>query len=58
MGPPEKEVEEILEELEETLLRRIPLAYERTPDQLFDEFSALDVVFELEAKMKLRSQRR
>jgi hypothetical protein len=56
MGTPEKaaenEVEEILEKLEKTLLKRIPLVYERSPEGLFDELSALELVLDLEHKLK------
>jgi hypothetical protein len=52
MDPPEKEIPEILEKLEKTLMKRIPLAYERSPDDLFDELSALDLVWSLKERMR------
>ena len=51
MGPPEEEVKEILEELEKTLMKRIPLAYEKSPADLFDELSALDLVWSLRERI-------
>jgi hypothetical protein len=52
MGPARLGVEEVLAKLEEALLTRIPVAYERSPERLFRELSALDLVLELKAKLK------
>ncbi len=51
MDPPEKDLPEILEKLEKTLMKRIPLAYEKSPDDLFDELSALDLVWSLKERI-------
>jgi len=46
------EVEAILRKLEETLLMRIPLAHERSPERLFRELSALELVLAVKDKLK------
>jgi len=51
----QSEVEEILETLEKALLNRIPMAYRRSPERLFRELSALDLVMRLKDNVKERN---
>ncbi len=47
-----EEVKKVIEKLEERLLRRIPSAYRRTPERLFRELFALNLVLELKTKLR------
>ncbi len=49
-----KEVKKVIENLEETLLRRIPTAYRRSPERLFRELLALNLVLELRSRLEHR----
>jgi predicted KAP-like P-loop ATPase len=44
-------VEDVLEDLEEKLLKRIPEARHRSPETLIDEIEALDIVLDLESRL-------
>ena len=48
-------VEATLETLQENLLRRIPRAAEKSPDFVFEDLEALDVVLDLKMKLGLLS---
>ena len=50
-----KAVEATLETLEENLLRRIPIAAEKSPNLVFEELEALDLVLDLKMKLGLLS---
>ena len=52
----DRQVREILEELEETLLETIPVAFRRSPETLLREVASLNLVIEL--KERLKSQNR
>ncbi len=52
----DRQVREILEELEETLLETIPVAFRRSPETLLQEVASLNLVIEL--KERLKSQNR
>jgi hypothetical protein len=54
MGPARLGVEQVLAKLEEALLTRIPVAYEKSPERLFRELSALELVLGLEERLKDR----
>ncbi len=47
-----RQVREVLEDLENQILRRIPMAADRSPETLMDEIEALDIVMDLESKLK------
>ncbi|MDV3277806.1 MAG: hypothetical protein LYZ69_04980 [Nitrososphaerales archaeon] len=43
---------EILEDLGDTILRRIPRVRDRSPETLMEEIEALDIVLDLKSKLE------
>jgi len=49
-------VRQILDELEETLIDTIPVAFWRSPETLFREIASLNLVIELKERLGERSK--
>jgi len=48
---------QILDELEETLIDTIPVAFRRSPETLFREIASLNLVIDLKERLAKRSYR-
>ena len=49
-------VRQILDELEETLIDTIPVAFRRSPETLFREIASLNLIIELKERLAERSK--
>ena len=51
-------VRQILDELEETLIDTIPVAFRQSPETLFREIASLNLVIDLKERLAKRSYRK